>query len=112
MKTNSIACDQIAIFVWPVLGVLWERRMHDARNPSSGGCCGSRKKKEEVPVPPPDVAISIRNLGKDFRISWFKRKNVVTAISDLSLDVPKNGIFVLLGPNGYVNLSTQRQRSL
>ena len=85
--------------------------MHDARNPSSGGCCGRRKKKEEVPVPPPDVAISIRNLGKDFRISWFKRKNVVTAISDLSLDVPKDGIFVLRR-NDYARNNRKRKSLL
>ena len=55
---------------------------------------------------PPNVAISIRNLGKDFRPLVFKRKErLVTAISDLSLDIPKNGIFVLLGPNGYVSMS-------
>lgn len=54
-------------------------------------------------VLPPNVAISIRNLGKDFRTSIFKGKEgTVTAISDLSLDIPKYGIFVLLGPNGCV----------
>ncbi|RPD64790.1 P-loop containing nucleoside triphosphate hydrolase protein [Lentinus tigrinus ALCF2SS1-6] len=90
----------ISIFLWPVVGALWERWMYDARNPSSGGCCG-RRKKQDVPAPPPNVAISIRNLGKDFRTSIFKgKKGLVTAISDLSLDIPKYGIFVLLGPNG------------
>ena len=50
---------------------------------------------------PPDVAISIKHLGKDFRTSRLgRRKNVVTAVEDLSLDIPKTGIFVLLGSNG------------
>ncbi|TFK92820.1 P-loop containing nucleoside triphosphate hydrolase protein [Polyporus arcularius HHB13444] len=91
----------ISIFVWPLLGALWERWLYDARNPSDGGCCGRRKKREDAHVLPADVAISMRNLGKDFRTSIFKgKKGVVTAISDLSLDIPKYGIFVLLGPNG------------
>ena len=86
-------------------GALWERMAFDARNPShsrSSGCCGRRNKHPKPAPPPPGTAISIRNLGKDFRTSLFKRKSTVTAISDLSVDIPKHGIFVLLGPNGYV----------
>lgn len=50
---------------------------------------------------PPGIAISIRNLGKDFQSSIFRRKQgLVTAVADLSLDIPKHGIFVLLGANG------------
>ena len=61
---------------------------------------------------PPNVAISIRNLGKDFRPLVFKRKErLVTAISDLSLDIPKNGIFVLLGPNGCVSTPSRSNPS-
>lgn len=48
----------------------------------------------------PDIAISIRNLGKDFDTSWLSRGGLVTAISDLSLEIPKFGIYVLLGSNG------------
>ncbi|KAI0069551.1 P-loop containing nucleoside triphosphate hydrolase protein, partial [Panus rudis PR-1116 ss-1] len=64
-----------------------------------------RKRKinneDDIPPVPEDVAISIRNLGKDFNTSLFRRnKKVVTAISDLTLDIPKYGIFVLLGSNG------------
>ena len=58
-------------------------------------------------MPPigPDIAISIRNLGKDCRPSFFKGdKDIVTAVSDLSLEIPKFGIYVLLGSNGYVLL--------
>ena len=50
---------------------------------------------------PPNTAISVQNLGKDFKPLLFSRKEPVTAIADLSFDVPKNGIFVLLGSNGY-----------
>ncbi len=49
----------------------------------------------------PGIAIFIRNLGKDFETSLFKRdKGLVTAIADLSLDIPKTGIYVSLGSNG------------
>ncbi|KAI1786794.1 P-loop containing nucleoside triphosphate hydrolase protein [Ganoderma leucocontextum] len=93
----------IGIFLWPMVGALWERTVFDARNPSTRGCCGRRGKHPKPAAPPLGTAISIRNLGKDFRTSFFKgKKGTVTAISDLSLDIPKHGIFVLLGPNGHV----------
>jgi ATP-binding cassette subfamily A (ABC1) protein 3 len=47
-----------------------------------------------------DTAISIRNLKKIYKSPWYSRKQDVTAIEDLSLDIPKTGIFVLLGSNG------------
>ena len=88
-------------------GAFWERMAFDARNPSDslGSFCGRRGKHPKPTPPPPGTAISVRNLGKDFRTSWFKfgaKKGVVTAISDLTVDIPKHGIFVLLGPNGHV----------
>lgn len=93
--------SQIAIFVWPWLAVLLERRLYDAKNPSvssSWFSCGRRRKFEmEKHVVPPDVAISIRNLNKEFHVG---RKGRVTAIEDLTLDIPKFGIYVLLGSNG------------
>ncbi|KAI0756117.1 P-loop containing nucleoside triphosphate hydrolase protein [Daedaleopsis nitida] len=91
----------IGIVIWPWIGAHLERSLYDAHNPSEGWC-GRRKKGDKNRAPPPSgMAISVRNLGKDFRTGWFKGKNgLVTAISDLSLDVPKHGIFVLLGPNG------------
>ncbi len=49
----------------------------------------------------PGVAISIKNLGKTFTPSIVRsKKHVVTAIDNLTLDIPKHGIFVLLGSNG------------
>lgn len=60
-----------------------------------------RQRPDELSIPD-NVAISIRNLNKTFKTSLLKPKAVVTAISDLSLDIPKSGIFVLLGSNGCV----------
>ena len=54
---------------------------------------------------PPGTAISIRNLNKTFSSSWWSwKKQSVVAIEDLSLDIPKSGIFVLLGSNGFVSM--------
>ncbi|KAG1886233.1 hypothetical protein F4604DRAFT_1675882 [Suillus subluteus] len=92
----------VDVFLWPYLGVLLERILYDARKPSSGfwSCC-RRQKKSDLPPHPDGVAISVRNLGKTFSPSMFHReKRRVTAIADLSFDVPKSGIFVLLGSNG------------
>ncbi|KAF8435684.1 hypothetical protein L210DRAFT_3452656 [Boletus edulis BED1] len=96
-----IACI-IDLFLWPFLGALLERRLYDAREPSGGfWTCFRRRKQEEFPPHPNGTAISIKNLRKTFASSRFSReKGPVTAISDLSLDVPKYGIFVLLGSNG------------
>jgi len=49
---------------------------------------------------PDDLAISIRDLTKTYKGSRFSSKGDVTAVSNLSLDIPKTGIFVLLGSNG------------
>ncbi|KAF8844179.1 P-loop containing nucleoside triphosphate hydrolase protein [Paxillus ammoniavirescens] len=96
-----IACI-IDIFMWPYLAMLLESRLYDAREPSTGfwSCC-HRKKKKELPPHPSGAAISIRNLRKTFSSPMFRReKGPVTAIADLSVDIPKSGIFVLLGSNG------------
>ncbi|KAG1813914.1 uncharacterized protein BJ212DRAFT_1274572 [Suillus subaureus] len=92
----------IDVFLWPYLGVLLERRLYDAREPSSGfwSCC-RRQKKANIPPHPDGVAISVRNLGKTFSPSMLHReKRPAIAIADLSFNVPKSGIFVLLGSNG------------
>lgn len=95
----------IDIFLWPYMGILLERRLYDAQNPSTSSWRFWRKRQssmEDSTVPmSPGTAISIRNLGKDFQTSMFKRdKGLVTAVADLSLDIPKTGIYVLLGSNG------------
>ncbi|KAI0947262.1 hypothetical protein AcV7_009727 [Taiwanofungus camphoratus] len=94
----------IDIFLWPLLAVLFENLLYDAQNPStSSGPWWSCKPMigGMTAAVPPGIAISIRNLGKDFQSSIFRRKQgLVTAVADLSLDIPKHGIFVLLGANG------------
>ena len=81
--------------------------MYDARNPSSGRSFWRFWRKTQAatedgaPQIAPGIAISIKNLGKDFRTSIFKKGGgLVTAVADLSLEIPKTGIFVLLGSNG------------
>ncbi|KAF9235155.1 hypothetical protein BU15DRAFT_78326 [Melanogaster broomeanus] len=95
-----IACI-IDIFLWPCLAVLLERRMYNAKEPRDGFWSCSRRRKVELPPHPSGTAISIRNLHKTFSASMFRReKGPVTALADLSVDIPKFGIFVLLGSNG------------
>ena len=62
-----------------------------------------RHNTHETPTVPEGVSISIRNLGKTFNTNLFGRsRGNVTAIEDLTMDIPKNGITVLLGSNGFV----------
>ncbi|KLO20603.1 P-loop containing nucleoside triphosphate hydrolase protein [Schizopora paradoxa] len=96
----------IDVFLWPYLAVVWERKLYNARNPkaaSRGGWFWKRKRDDlhNPQKPPEGVAISVRNLKKTFKAPWWKRsKQDVTAVADLSLDIPKHGIYVLLGSNG------------
>ncbi|KAH9926492.1 uncharacterized protein B0H18DRAFT_1118977 [Fomitopsis serialis] len=106
----------IDIFLWPWLAILLERQLYDARNPSSFSWRFWRKKTVEpdegVQQMPPGIAISIKNLGKDFRTSMFKKGGgLVTAVADLSLEIPKTGIFVLLGSNGAGKSTTMRNEA-
>ena|ERR1700722_13384858 len=104
----SLLCIlQISTFLWPYLALLLERRIYDARYPTDAPILSWRHKRK-LPVPedaapdmPPDVAVSIRNLEKKFITSILHpKRGVVTALTDLTLDIPKFGIFVLLGSNG------------
>ncbi|KAF8808210.1 P-loop containing nucleoside triphosphate hydrolase protein [Phlegmacium glaucopus] len=92
----------IDVFLWPYLAVLWERHLYGASVPSKRSWAFWKKRtmSEETPQLPEDVAISIRGLTKTYKTSMFTSKGDVTAVSDLSLDIPKTGIFVLLGSNG------------
>ncbi|KAI0931158.1 hypothetical protein AcV5_005295 [Taiwanofungus camphoratus] len=94
----------IDVFLWPWLAVLFENRLYDAQNPSTSSGPWWRRHKpvigEGIAAIPPDTAISIRNLGKDFKTTFWRKKGLVTAVADLSLDIPKYGIYVLLGSNG------------
>ncbi|KAF7347231.1 hypothetical protein MVEN_01478000 [Mycena venus] len=99
---SIIIAGIIDVFLWPYLAILLERRLYDAREPSTSRSwkCWGRRKREILNIPQ-DVAVSIQGLGKTFNTSMFNRKGGnVTAVSDLTLDVPKLGIFVLLGSNG------------
>ncbi|KAJ6601121.1 hypothetical protein DFH09DRAFT_1020416 [Mycena vulgaris] len=99
---SVIIAGIIDVFLWPYLAILLERRLYDAREPSGSRSwkCWGRRKREALHIPP-DVAVSIQGLGKTYNTSMFNRKGGnVTAVSDLTFDVPKLGIFVLLGSNG------------
>ncbi|KAJ4470921.1 hypothetical protein J3R30DRAFT_3710877 [Lentinula aciculospora] len=102
----------IDIFLWPYLAVLLENRLYDARDPPSKrrpflsrifrrSHIRTSPNVEPTSRLPTDVAISIENLNKTFNTSLFgSKKGFVTAVADLSLTIPKYGIFVLLGSNG------------
>jgi ABC-type multidrug transport system ATPase subunit len=83
--------------------------------PSSGPwwrCCGKRTKPETPRAIDPTLAVSVQGLGKTFN-SFFNRKSKqVTAIADLTINVPRSGIFVLLGSNGYVPTRVCSQKFL
>ncbi|KAH6912560.1 nod factor export ATP-binding protein I [Coprinopsis sp. MPI-PUGE-AT-0042] len=90
------------IFLWPCVAVVWERWLYDARLPGQAFWkIWARTPVATDVVLPDDVAISLRNLGKVYRTSkWSRSKGQVQAIEDLSFDIPKSGIFGLLGSNG------------
>ncbi|KAF9045107.1 hypothetical protein BJ165DRAFT_1346335 [Panaeolus papilionaceus] len=94
----------IDVFLWPYLAVLWERRMYNIRVPSQKPKRRWFWQRGSLVDPVPQVAdgmaVSIRNLTKTYKMSRFSSKHDVTAVSNLSLDIPKTGIFVLLGSNG------------
>ncbi|KAF5385138.1 hypothetical protein D9615_001087 [Tricholomella constricta] len=96
----TIVAAIIDIFLWPYLAVLLERWLYDVADPSGRSWKFWQKRRHEILTIPEDVAISVRNLNKTFKTPWFSRKAAVTAIADLSFDIPKSGIFVLLGSNG------------
>ena len=54
----------------------------------------------------PENVIEIRNLSKDYRDFWGRRK--VQALKSLSLDVKKGEIYGLLGPNGSGKTTTMK----
>ncbi|KDR85831.1 hypothetical protein GALMADRAFT_234928 [Galerina marginata CBS 339.88] len=95
----------IDVFLWPYVAIRWERYLFDARavapTKNSRSWAFWRKiRAEERPVPSEDMTISIRDLTKIYKTSMLSSKGDVTAVSNLSLDIPKTGIFVLLGSNG------------
>ena len=96
--------NEINVFLWPCLAVLLERRLYDTQGPAAAPKQGLplqvQQEHEMLPVDSA-VAVSVQGLGKTFKPMFGRASKGVTAISDLTLDVPRSGIFVLLGSNGY-----------
>ena len=110
---TDAGCSQIDVFLWPYLAVLLERKIYDPPNPLGRTWYGKKKPNPaDGTTMPPDAAISIQNLGKDFMPRLFSRKDPVTAVADLSFNVPKNGIFVLLGSNGYDTMLPNKDKRI
>ncbi|KAJ7884223.1 P-loop containing nucleoside triphosphate hydrolase protein [Mycena leptocephala] len=63
-------------------------------------CCGKRTKPETTRAIDPTLAVSVQGLGKTFNSFCNRKSKQVTAIADLTINVPRSGIFVLLGSNG------------
>lgn len=92
---------QIDIIIWPFFAVFLERYLYSTatilKSSSSSSAWSSNYPIQPMP---PNTAISIRNLTKIYGTSWFGGGDDVTAVANLSLDIPKTGIFVMLGSNG------------
>lgn len=100
--SHSVYPFQLDVFIWPFFAVALERHMY--------GTATIIKPHKNVntsypmePIPT-NTAISIRNLTKIYSTSFWNAKGDVTAVSNLSLDIPKTGIFVILGSNGCIYL--------
>lgn len=92
---------QINVFLWPWLAVLLERRIFEVPSRHKSWWKFWKKGRDADAQPIDDnLAISVKNLNKTFRTSWFPKKKTMVAVDDLSLDIPKTGIYVLLGSNG------------
>ncbi|KAF5346171.1 hypothetical protein D9758_009923 [Tetrapyrgos nigripes] len=103
----------IDIVLYPYLTIKWENWLYDTKNPPSRSTPSkntsfSLSPENQLESMSDSTAISIRNLHKSFDTSalsflpsWIRKpRNRVTAVHDLSFDIPKGGIFVLLGSNG------------
>ncbi|KAF8971850.1 hypothetical protein BDZ97DRAFT_1650923 [Flammula alnicola] len=95
----------VDVFLWPVIAVVLERCLYEARGPvsfqkpESWDLCGTTQEQDGSSLPQ-NAAVSIRNLTKTYKTSILSSKKDVTAVKNLSLDIPKTGIFVILGSNG------------
>lgn len=94
--------------LYPWLAVLLERRLYDAHEPHSTTTWNpfsraERRRDAEKAITelPEGVAISIRHLHKAYPAPLFRHsRKPISAVSDLTVDIPNHGIFVLLGSNG------------
>ncbi|KAG8941146.1 hypothetical protein FRC03_004798 [Tulasnella sp. 419] len=98
--SSLIVAAVFTIFIHPLLAMWLERMLFDtkSRRPGLFSRTFGRHTSEDSHNHGQVNAIEVRNLRKEFK-SRTGRK-VVTAIADLSLSIPRNGIFVVLGSNG------------
>ncbi|KAG8989430.1 hypothetical protein FRB93_003631 [Tulasnella sp. JGI-2019a] len=100
----------LTIVIYPVFAMLAERRLYDTKPASTAASApslfqrllGRKNKGEERPAAidnadATDCAVHVKNISKTFNIG---KKSEVVAITDLSLKIPKTGVFVILGSNG------------
>ncbi|KAJ7825556.1 hypothetical protein B0H14DRAFT_3145277 [Mycena olivaceomarginata] len=97
--TPLIIIGIIDVFLWPCLALTLERMLYEARHPGRPWWrISSRRAADgEEGTLDPALAVSVRGLGKTFKSLFCSE---VTAILDLTLDIPRSGIFVLWGSNG------------
>ncbi|KAL8691945.1 MAG: hypothetical protein Q9218_002927 [Villophora microphyllina] len=90
----------VQILVFPLLGAIIENYLYGTRSK------GRRLLKEEATT---QEAVRLDRYTKEYRPSWWarnvatrfgKRKEIVVAVNNLDLIVPKGQIMVLLGSNG------------
>lgn len=100
---------QVGAFLWPYLSVVFEHTVYEVPDwTRPGGWRWGKRANENLNEKenhklPADTAISIRHLRKTFKPPfWHLGNDEVTAVDDLSLDIKKGGIYVLLGSNGLV----------
>ncbi|KAL4978006.1 hypothetical protein BDW66DRAFT_158588 [Aspergillus desertorum] len=88
----------IFVIAYPILAAVVERMLHDTAS-----------KNRQVSSSGTSAALSIRNLNKVYQPGWFyqtigpwfgSNRQTVHAVNNLSLDVNKGQIMVLLGANG------------
>ncbi|KAL1409650.1 hypothetical protein Q8F55_003646 [Vanrija albida] len=99
----------VDIFLFPLIAVWLERRIYDSHSTrkSRWGIFGRKKTAEAEPLPS-DVAVRLSHISKTYDTRWYNigRKKGVVAIEDLSFDVPRGGVFCLLGRNGSAKSTT------
>lgn len=89
----------IQIVLYPVLAAMVERLLYGTQSK------GRRSTASDASA----AAVSLQNLSKEYRPNWFyknigpflgSRRRAVLAVNDLTLDVARGEIMVLLGANG------------
>ncbi|KAF9011272.1 hypothetical protein BDQ17DRAFT_1537998 [Cyathus striatus] len=88
----------IAVFVYPLIALWIEDLFYGVPDPAAKRFWSRRIYAQETISS--SAAVLLRNMSKVFHISKWRGRTSVLAIDDLTLDIPKHGIFVLLGPNG------------